>query len=251
VTQKDIEYTREEALVELVLRRDLQELSRSYPPPSSWDARANGQLARRMLPPMHKAPRLAVAVVALALVIVGGSLALQSGWVMRTQPGSTLAYKQFDNGDFAYEFPSSWNTLSSGFQFGSVRVYSVLGTGEWHTGCFISSAGAGCNPDKVDVSEGRVVVTIYSRVDGPGQSCGIGEQANATIGPNAVIQTTSGATTTWEIRRPGQEFGWMNNVFVDVTAGSSNGIEEAVALVSSFRWMGQTTNRPVCAPASA
>jgi hypothetical protein len=152
----------------------------------------------------------------------------------------------FDNGSFSFDYPASWRTLSDEYYEGMEnQVFAVLGTGDWKTGCYFTSNGGGCTGDTVDVSGGRVVVKVYERGGGPVSTCGT-SPANATLGPNAVSKSTDGSATTWEIRMPGGDFGWTNNVFVEAWAGGPQQMAQAEALVASFRWADGVSNPDNC-----
>ena len=149
-------------------------------------------------------------------------------------PGTT---GHFDNGRFSFGYPSSWRVIAGDYyEAMAYETVAVLGTGEWRSGCYITDNGGGCNGDTVDVSGGRVVVKIYERVGGPAPMCEGRTAANATLGPNAVSVTSADGATTWEIRMPGYEFSWPNNIFVEAWSDGQAGLSQAEALVASFRW---------------
>ena len=154
----------------------------------------------------------------------------------------------FDNGDFSFDYPSTWRVLSGVYDETIVNeVDAVLGTGGWRSGCFQTMYPDGhgsesCTGDSYDVSGGRIVVKIWRQVGGPVNLCGPAASANATFGPNAVLKTASTSETTWEIREPGGQFGWGYNVFVEAHTSDAAGLAAAEALVASFRWAPGRTN---------
>ena len=191
----------------------------------------------------------------------GGSSAASRGSAPPTGPEPSLPGTpgHFDNGDFSFDYPSAWRTLSgvydddlevlSGVYDETIvnEVDAVLGTGGWRSGCFQTMYPDGhgsesCTGDSSDVSGGRIVVKIWRQVGGPVNLCGPAASANATLGPNAVLKTASSSETTWEIREPGGQFGWGYNVFVEAHTDDAAGLAAAEALVASFRWAPGRTN---------
>jgi hypothetical protein len=155
----------------------------------------------------------------------------------------------FDNGRFSFDYPSGWPTRTGEFQEGGAyRVFAVIGTGVWHSGCRTVDNGMECTGDTVDVSGGRVVVELFERMGGPAPMCLNDVQANATLGPNAVRVTTQDKATLWEIRLPGYEFGWPNNIFIEAWTGSDEARAQVEALVASFRWAPSAQGGSYCAP---
>lgn len=153
---------------------------------------------------------------------------------------------RFDNGQFSFYYPAGWAVLSGDYyETRAYDVVAVLGTGVFHSGCTWTDNGAGCTGDTVDVSGGRVVVKIFERVGGPAPMCG-GGQANETLGPNAVQLTGQGSALLWEIRFPGYEFGWPNNIFVEAWTSGSELIAQVEALVASFRWASGVSGTDFC-----
>jgi hypothetical protein len=152
-----------------------------------------------------------------------------------TLPGTA---GHFDNGQLSFDYPTGWRVLAGDYYEGMavVQVYAVLGTGSWQSGCRSSANGGGCTGDTVDVSSGRVVVKIWSRVDGPVNACMGNDHATATFGPNAVIGSTYGSAVDWQIRYPGAEFQWEGNIDVAVWSDGPAGLAQAQALIASFRW---------------
>jgi hypothetical protein len=156
----------------------------------------------------------------------------------------------FDNGEFSFDYPAEWRVLAADYQEGmAVHVDAVLGTGTWKTGCVYTDSGGSCTGDTVDVSGGRVVVRVWRRVDGPMNGCMASNEATATFGPNAVYQGSYASELDWQIRLPGARFGWAGNVDVAVWADGQAGLEQAQALIASFRWAAGTPNDAGnCAP---
>lgn len=151
-----------------------------------------------------------------------------------TLPGTT---GHFDNGQFSFDYPAGWRVLASDYPEGmAVQVDAVLGTGGWKSGCSVTDNGGSCTGDTVDVTGGRVVVRVWQRVGGPAPECMGNNQAAATFGPNAVSVYTYGSAVDWQIRYPGAEFGWTDNVDVAVWSDGPAGLAQAQALVASFRW---------------
>lgn len=200
--------------------------------------------------------RLPVGMAAALVVVIVGAVAF--AWWSRVLPGGPGTPPtagpslpgtpgHFDNGTFSFDYPTNWRTLSGEYYEGMVnRVYAVLGTGDWKTGCYVTSGGGACTGDTVDVLSGRIVVKVYEREGGPANMCGANSVANATLGPNEVSMSADGSATTWEIRMPGADFGWANNVFVEVWAGGAQQVTQAEALVASFRWAANVSNAGNC-----
>jgi hypothetical protein len=165
-----------------------------------------------------------------------------------TLPGSA---GHFDNGQFAFDYPASWRVLAADYPEGmAVQVYAVLGTGSWKSGCSFTDNGGMCSGDTVDVGGGRVVVKIWSLVGGPVPACTGNNQASATFGPNAVAESTYGSAIDWQIRYPGAEFGWTDDVDVAIWADGPAGLAQAQTLIASFRWdPGTVSGAGMCVPA--
>jgi hypothetical protein len=237
--------TREER-VAAALRVTLREVSEDSPlnvDVSAWVAR-NSRRRTSVL-------RLPLGMAAALVVMLVGAIAFVS-LPRATGPGSTApslpgARGHFDNGSFSFDYPATWAALAGEYNEGlALQVFAVVGTGDWKTGCYTTANGGGCTGDVVNASGGRIVVKVYERVGGPVNMCGGDTTASATLGPNAVSKSTDGPTTTWEIRMPGADFGWTNNVFVEVWAGDPSQLAQAEALVGSFRWAANTTNAGNC-----
>jgi hypothetical protein len=194
--------------------------------------------------------RRAAAAIALTLSVVAGCGAASA--TNSTAATSTSALPgtpgHFDNGDFSFDYPATWRTLSGLYDETIVNeVDAVMGTGDWRTGCAQTMYPDGrdnisCTGDKFDVSGGRIVVKVWRQVGGPVDTCRADLAGNATLGPNAVLQSGSGAATTWEIREPGGQFGWGYNVFIEVHTDGAAELVAAKALVASFRWAAGRTN---------
>ena len=182
--------------------------------------------------------RRAAVAMALTLVVVAGCGAASASSSIAGSSASALPGTpgHFDNGTFSFDYPVTWRTISPGFFSYPLQVDAVIGTGDWHNGCWQSENGGGCVPDTVDVSGGRIVVRIWRREAGPVQICQGNTKSNATFGPNAVLEKQQGGHTRWEIRRSDQEFDWAYNVILEVYADGPARLAEAQALVSSFRW---------------
>lgn len=235
------------------LRLALRDLSEKYPMPldaAGWlqAASIRGRPRRWLL------PSLAAALTAVLLVVVVGFTVgpwrQSSGTTASPSPeasGTPPGLARFDNGEFFFDYPAGWRTLSGKFRVLATQVDTVVGTGVWRTGCW----EGGCSPDTVDVSGGRIVVKVHRRIDGPIDICMAVDPPNATLGPNAVLQSTQGSATTWQIRRPGQPFGWSYNVFIDATVDSPSQLAAAEAIVASFRWGEGTPNSEPFCPATS
>lgn len=191
---------------------------------------------------------------ALVVVVVGLAGFVARPWTASPAPGSTSPESaHFQGPTYSFDYPADWRSLSAPFgETFVVRVDTVIGTGDWTTGCTATNNGEACTGDVVDVSAGRIVVKIWRRVDGPVQLCMGADAANATLGPNAVQQIENGSVTAWEIRQAGNEFGWINNVFVEVWADGPSQLDAARALAASFRWdSGRASAEPSCGPTLA
>jgi hypothetical protein len=199
--------------------------------PLRVDFRALAQRGRSGSRPRAWA-RLALAAAAALLVVATGLAVVGPGLVA----GPSM--RHFDNGTFSLDYRSDWSILSGAFAEGpAVQTYAVLGTGEWHSGCVFTAGGGSCNGDTADVSGGRVVVKIWNVATGPGNECDRGsDEADATLGPNAVVRSTEGAMTTWEVRMPGARFGWVGNMMIQAWADGPDALAQAESLVASFRW---------------
>ena len=231
-----------ERLAAAALRRALLETSAEWP--VHIDASAWLATAPKRRPVMARLP---IGLAAALTVVLLGVLAI-SARPAATGPSSSPATPtsrpgQFDNGTFSFDYPTGWRTLSGLYYEGlASTVDIVIGTGDWQTGCYSNSGGGGCSGDKVNVSGGRIVVKVYRRTGGPAPECRAGPSANATLGPNAVLASTTGTMTTWEIAQPNAQFGWPDNIFVEAHADGPAGLVEAEALVASVRWDPGATN---------
>jgi hypothetical protein len=155
----------------------------------------------------------------------------------------------YDDGGFSFDYPATWRVFAKEYYEGmAFYTAAVIGTGDWHSGCRTVDNGGECTGDVVDVSGGRVVVKLYERVGGPANLCGQATAANATLGPNAVLKSQDGHTTTWEVRMPGAEFSWANNIQVIAWTSDDAGTAQVEALVASFRWASSVSNAGNCAP---
>ncbi len=188
-----------------------------------------------------------VALVVLVGACAAGSPAASTG---SAEPGAPLPGTpgHFDNGDFSFDYPATWRTLSGLYFEGLANeVDAVLWTGGWRTGCTQTmypngNGGGSCGGDSFDVSGGRIVVKVWRRVGGPADICGPDVAANATLGPNAVLRTGPDQAAVWEIREPGGQFGWSYNVFVEAHSEDASGLAAAEAVVASFRWAAGRTS---------
>jgi hypothetical protein len=228
--------TAQEERAAAALRRALTETNEEWPvhvATSVWVARTPQRRSTWIRLPL-------AAAAALSLVLVG-VVALATWPRTATAPlaAPTSRPGHFDNGQFSFDYPATWRTLSGPLSEPATSVAVVLGTGDWQTGCHPWSSGGfhgeECTGDKVDVSGGRIVVKVY-RFGGPAPSCGAGPTPNAELGPNSVIATTTGSATTWELREPSAQFGSANNIFVEAYTDSAVGLASAEALVASLRW---------------
>jgi hypothetical protein len=187
----------------------------------------------------------AAALCLLAVAACGFGGSIDPGNPLPTLPGTP---GHFDNGDFSFEYPAGWDILAGQYPEGmAVQVDAVLGTGSWQTGCrttaYPSGGGGGsCTGDAFDVSGGRVVVKVWRRVGGPVDICGAAASANATIGTNAVMRSGPDSAAVWEIREPGGQFGWGDNVFIEGHPDGAAGLTAAERIVASFRWSASRTN---------
>ena len=213
----DLELTPREMRAVAALRRTLDAAAAADPFRLDVPAWVDGSRTRR---PGTMRSRIVFAVaVAGVVAVVGAALLLPrfggpnsgSGSSPFTAAPSLMSSPllpgtagHFDNGSFSFDYPPGWSILSGAFLEGiAVETYAVLGTGEWHSGCVFSANGGSCNGDTADVSGGRVVVKIWNVVTGPMNMCDRGDDtANETLGPNAVVRSTKGSATTWEIRMP-------------------------------------------------
>lgn len=233
--------TASEGRAAAALQRALWETSAEFPvhvEAAAWVAKApkRGLVVARL--PMGLAAALAVV---LLTVVAFWARPAATGPSPSSPATPTSSPGHFDNGTFSFDYPTTWQTISGSYVETMVNeVDVVMGTGDWQTGCRSWSSGAvggvDCTGDKVDVSGGRVVVKVYRRVGGPAPECRVGPSANATLGPNAVLATTTGSMTTWEIAQPSAQFGWPDNIFVEAHADGPAGLVEAEALVASVRW---------------
>jgi hypothetical protein len=148
-----------------------------------------------------------------------------------------------DDGEFAFDYPADWAVIAGSDHGaeGVAYVIAVLGEGSWQESCRHGSSATmtwmQCGTDAVSVPPGGFVVKIFRWYGGPYVPCRGDTRANATAGPNAVRQRVDGDLHSWEIRFPGNEFGQPNNVFVEVRTADSRRVQEAFALVGSFRFL--------------
>lgn len=178
------------------------------------------------------------------LVLIAASCSAAGGPSGSAEPGATLpgTAGHFDNGGYSFDYPTAWHVLSGLYPEGFANeVDAVIGTGNWRTGCTQTTypdghGGGSCTGDAFDVSGGRIVVKVWRRVGGPADVCGEHETPNATVGPNAVLRSGPDSAAVWEIRRPGGQFGWGYNVFIEAHTDGGSGLAAAEALVGSFRW---------------
>jgi hypothetical protein len=181
----------------------------------------------------------------LAVATCGSGGSIDPGNSLPSLPGTP---GHFDNGDFSFDYPAGWQTLAGTYLEGMANeVDAVLGTGGWQTGCRWTEypdgrGGGSCTGDAFEVSGGRVVVKVWRRVGGPADLCGAGAGANATLGPNPVLQTGSDSAAVWEIREPGGQFGWAYNVFIEAHFDSATGLAVGEKVVASFRWSASRTH---------
>jgi hypothetical protein len=229
----ELEPTPRESLTAARLRRALRDIAEESPvrlDARGWVATARSRRRFGSFLPVGLAAALIVAVAGVSAFAVWTGNQPSSSSSPQSRPG------HFDNGTFSFDYPTSWRTIAGDSEvLPPIHTFAVLGTGGWHANCYFGSNDAGCNGDTVDVSGGRVVVKVYERNDGPGDLCGPRAAPDATFGPNAVSEQRGGAVT-WEIRRPGAEFGWLDNVFVEVTTDNPSELSNAESLVASFRW---------------
>ncbi len=227
-------WTAQEERAAAALRRALAETSEEWPvhvATSVWVARRPQRRSRWIRLPLAAAAALALVMVSVVAFATWPRTATAPLATSTSIPG------HFDDGTFSFDYPTTWRTLSSLYYEGiASTVDIVLGTGGWQTGCYSNSGGGGCTGDKVDLSGWRIVVKIYRRTGGPAPFCGARPTPNGTVGPNSVLASTTASTTTWEIRRAGAEFGWPNNVFIEVHTENPAELASAEALVASFRW---------------
>jgi hypothetical protein len=241
--------TGREARTAAALRRALRDVSEECPvrvDAVAWiaarDKRGRSWAGRRSL-------RMPAAIAATFVVLLAGAVALAAWPRLTVTESAPPRPGHFDNGRFSFDYPTGWRVIAGQSELVSpIRTYVVLGTGDWQTGCYAGTDSAGCNPDQVDVSGGRIVVKVYERNGGPVQMCGKGPEPNATIGPNAVSLEGTETSYTVEIRRSGAEFGWMSNVFIEVRSDNPTELGSARALIESFRWAPRADGSAACFP---
>jgi hypothetical protein len=145
----------------------------------------------------------------------------------------------FDDGEMAFDYPADWPVLAAQVpeSCGVIYVLVVLGHGSWNSGADQpqSDGSIRCGIDSVTVAPGGAVVRVYWQNGGPAPVCAGYTQANATLGPNAVLKRVDGSVTSWEVRRPGAQFNMDNPVF-EVHTSDSSGLAKVEAMVASFRW---------------
>ena len=143
------------------LRSALHELAAAEPfrvNSEAFTARATRDRAVRWHLPVGLAAALAVALIA-ALAVFGGPQLGIGG------PAAPRAH--FDNGEFAFDYPTAWQTLATPSGGG----LPVLGTGSYSIGCPGDPSATGCGEEITDVSGGRIVVTMWVDSSGPPAAC--------------------------------------------------------------------------------
>jgi hypothetical protein len=144
----------------------------------------------------------------------------------------------FDNGEFAFDYPTDWRVLRSPDPF---DVVAVLGIGSWRQDCRTETTSllmsTVCGPYIFDVSDGGIVVIVSRRAGAPGPWCQSPEPtANASAGGNLVLETVDGRMTRWEVARPGKPFSWPENLPFEAHTSSALQLARATAMVASVRW---------------
>jgi len=210
---------------------------------SAWVAKApkRRSIGRRL--PIGLAASLAVVLLS---VVAFSARPRAAGPAASASASPTSRPGHFDNGTFSFDYPTNWRTISGSNLYAAIQVDTVIGTGDWRTGCYRTSNVAGCNPDTFDISGGKILVKVWRLEGGPAPVCRAEPSANVTLGPNAALKTTDGSATSWEIRTPGAQFGRSGNVFVEAHTDNSAELAHAEALVASFRWAPGVLNADDC-----
>jgi hypothetical protein len=178
------------------------------------------------------------ALVALTGAACGGAAASPS-----TSPTSLPTLRgtpgHFDNGDFSFDYPAEWQVLAVDVREDCwlVRDMVVLGTGTWSVATDRSLGGGAwqCGQGYVGLPAGGIVVKVYWR-DHPPYCASPAPTANATVGPNEVIETVRGDVASWEIAEPGYPFDWPGNPIFAAYTSDLGQLAKAEATVASFRW---------------
>lgn len=161
----------------------------------------------------------------------------------------------YDDGEMSFDYPADWPVLAAQVResCGVIYVLMVLGTGSWSQDANQPQLDGSvlCGMDSVSVPADGVVVRVYWRGERPPNCLG-NTQANATVGPNAVLKTTEGITTSWEIRSLDGEFGWPNNPTFEAHTSDPAQLAKAEAMVASFRWGASAPSYAgLCSPSPA
>jgi hypothetical protein len=170
---------------------------------------------------------------------VGASCTASAASPVPSAPAASLPGTpgHYENSDFSFDYPADWPVIAHDVSSGGVMyVLAVMGHGSWREGCTTSGDTMTCGADTFDVAPGGILVKIYRWWGGPLVLCSDETHANATLGTLAVKQTTDGSTVSWEIRVPGNEFGQNNNIFIEAHASNPAHLDQARAIVASFRW---------------
>jgi hypothetical protein len=176
--------------------------------------------------------RLPVGLAAALIVVLLGVVAISSR-PAATGPLSSPTSRpgHFDNGTFSFDYPTTWQILSSSHPV-------VLGTGRWWIGCEGDPSATGCQEAQTDITGGTIVLTIGDNSGGPPGFC----SAASTFGPGSITKYTEDSlhatqpTTRWQIDRPGFGPGLTGNLWIDAVTDNPDELASAQKLVDSFRW---------------
>jgi len=184
--------------------------------------------------------RLRAVVAVLAASTLAG--ACGSTAISPTARGS-VGSVHYENNGIAIDYPSDWHVIAHDVQENLMEyVIAVIGTGAWHENC----SGTSCAPDTFDLGGGRVAVKFYlTHQIGPITICG-GNDANATLGDVAVMQSGTATDRTWEIRRPTTPFNAVNNLWVEARSDDPAQVERAGQVLSSLRTADTGLTGPDC-----
>jgi hypothetical protein len=163
------------------LRLALRHESEAWPLKLDAGAWLSGAPRRRRI-----GRRLRMGIAAVLAVVLAGAIAYTTlplvspgsgvGTTASAGPSIPGTAGHFDNGDFSFDYPSAWQTLSGQYDETIVNeVDAVLGTGSWRSGCLETMypdghGNASCTGDSFDVSGGRVVVKVWRQRRRAGRS---------------------------------------------------------------------------------
>jgi hypothetical protein len=172
---------------------------------------------------------------ALAVVLIA-SLAVFAA--PRLGIGPSAAQSHFDNGQFAFDYPVAWQSLGTE----PVSGLPVLGTGSWRLGCPGDPSATDCGEEIMDVTGGRIVVTMWINSGAPASCVKTDTAGTAPLGDAWIRRYNEDSlhatqpTTRWEIRRPGYDFGMNGNLWIQAVTDNQTELANVQAMLATFHW---------------